>query len=439
MWRLPLNSSAALLPIVGTILIAIAVFAFDSHTPYPGVATLVPTAGAVCIIAATTHSWFRDEVLAHRASVFVGLISYPLYLWHWPIISFAAILNSGTPELAIRVAAVLLSMLLAILTYEFIELPIRRLGRLRLSLGLVAAAAVLGLVGIGVWAQKGFPDRFSAEVAASKQGPREDPNCLASVLKQGQFNYCRRTNLAPPEVAFLGDSQALGIYEGTVSTLGGAHSFLLLGRGGCPPALNVEASPGAYESDERRRDCNDTWSSFVNSVRDTRPPMIVLVGNGLRFFESESGSKSLSAADENEDANVFATGLTNLVDALQRYSRIVYILEIPTFDTPPACFLRPLKLPGNSCSSRIPRNALTASRADYKAKVLQVQDKHPEMVIVDPVPALCNSTACAQTSRSGRVLYSDKMHLSPAGGRRFAIDSGFARFIAEATSHPPRG
>jgi hypothetical protein len=337
--------------------------------------------------------------------------------------------------MAVRVAEVLLAVLLAIATYELIELPIRRQGRLRLSLGLVAAAAVLGLVGTGVWAQKGFPGRFSTEVAASKQGPREDPNCVASVPKQGQFNYCRRTSLAPPEVVFLGDSQALGIYEGTVSTLGGAHSFLLLGRGGCPPALNVKASPGAYESDDRRRDCNATWSSFVSFIRDTRPPMVVLVGNGLRFFETEDNSKSLTAADE----NAFTTGLTDLVDALQRYSRVVYVLEIPTFDTPPACFLRPIKLPGNRCSSRIARNALTANRADYEAKVLQVQNKHPAMVIVDPVPALCNSTACSQTSGSGRVLYSDKMHLSPAGGQRFAVVSGFARFIAEATSHPPRG
>jgi SGNH domain (fused to AT3 domains) len=240
-------------------------------------------------------------------------------------------------------------------------------------------------------------------------------------------------------VVFLGDSQALGIYEGTVSTLSGTHSFLLLGRGGCPPVLNVKASPGVYESDDRRQVCNETWSSFVNFIRDTRPPMVVLVGNGSRFFESESDSRSLSAADENEDEHAFTRGLTDLVDALQRYSRVVYVLEIPTFESPPACFLRPIKLPGNSCSSRIPRDSLTASRADYKARVLQVQNKHPDIVIVDPVPALCNSTACSQTSRSGKVLYSDKLHLSPAGGRRFAVNSGFARFIAEATSHLPRG
>jgi hypothetical protein len=115
------------------------------------------------------------------------------------------------------------------------------------------------------------------------------------------------------------------------------------------------------------------------------------------------------------------------------------VLEIPTFDSPPACFLRPIKLPGYQCETRIARNSLESSRADYQARVLEVQAKHPDMVIVDPVPALCNSTACSQTSRSGQVLYSDKMHLSPAGGRRFAINSGFARFIAAAGDHPPRG
>jgi len=83
-------------PAVGAALIALSLFLFDRKTAFPGVAAVVPTLGALAILIPGEDSWFRNRVLASRPMVFVGLISYPLYLWHWPIVSFEAILHSGT-------------------------------------------------------------------------------------------------------------------------------------------------------------------------------------------------------------------------------------------------------------------------------------------------------------------------------------------------------
>jgi hypothetical protein len=118
------------------------------------------------------------------------------------------------------------------------------------------------------------------------------------------------------------------------------------------------------------------------------------------------------------------------------YSRVVYVLEIPTFNTGPDCFLRLLKLPHNECSPQVLRRALNANRSEYRSSVYEVQREHPDMVVIDPIPALCNSNVCSEISRSGEVLYSDSMHLSPAGGRRFAQDSGLDQLVANAISDP---
>ena len=420
-------------PTVGVALIGLSVFLYDHKTPFPGIAAVVPALGALAVLASHEDSWFCRRVLASRALVFTGLISYPLYLWHWPILSFEAILHSGTPQPTYRVAAILLSFLFAVLTYRFLELPIRHRRSLSIGFVLAGGAAAIGAVAITVVLSHGLPGRFPPAVSAMRPAPREDESCRESVNLSADFNYCKRTSLQRPEIIFLGDSQAQGVYEGTVSTLGARHSMMLLGRGGCPPGLDVIASPGVYESDDRRQVCNHTWSSFVDFVRKMRPALVVLVGDGSRFFmplpdDSEEGDRP--EVDNRSDA--FRQGLGELVRRLEPYSQVAYVLEIPTFDTPPACFLRPVKLPGSQCSKSISRELLMASRTAYELSVTELHSQHPNMLVVDPIPALCGANACSQTSRGGQVLYSDNMHLSPAGGRRFAQNSGLAALVDQA-------
>jgi hypothetical protein len=84
---------------------------------------------------------------------------------------------------------------------------------------------------------------------------------------------------------------------------------------------------------------------------------------------------------------------------------------------------------GQHVFQSISRHSLVASRAAYKQSVLDVRAQHPNMAIVDPIPSLCGANACSQTSHGGAILYSDKMHLSPTGGRRMAQDSGLASLV----------
>lgn len=175
-WELALGSSLALLThqrksflgqhfmaaknflsILGAGLIAAGLVLIDKDKQFPGWWALLPAVGATLLIVGH-ESWLNRFVLSNRLLVWVGLISYPLYLWHWPLLSFARIMETDTPSREIRMAVILLSFLLAWLTVKFLEHPIRfrRHAQPRVvTSALVALMAIVGLAGLGIYAVGG--------------------------------------------------------------------------------------------------------------------------------------------------------------------------------------------------------------------------------------------------------------------------------------------
>jgi peptidoglycan/LPS O-acetylase OafA/YrhL len=150
-------SGASVVSAVGLIAIIGSALAISAASPFPGLLAMVPVAGTAAIIGAPS------PILRQRHLVQIGLISYPLYLWHWPFLSFAAIEHvDGTTT---RIGAVLLSVVLARLTTSYIEHPIR-LGALKLR-GAALSFAALGsvaTVAAAIFFSAGAPIRFPSEI-----------------------------------------------------------------------------------------------------------------------------------------------------------------------------------------------------------------------------------------------------------------------------------
>jgi peptidoglycan/LPS O-acetylase OafA/YrhL len=117
-------ASRSRLSITGAILIAVSIFGIDQSRHFPGRWAVLPVAGAALVIAAGADVWL-NRALAARVVVGIGLISYPLYLWHWPLLTFPRLLAGEQPPASWRIAAVAASIALAWATYRFIERPIR--------------------------------------------------------------------------------------------------------------------------------------------------------------------------------------------------------------------------------------------------------------------------------------------------------------------------
>ncbi|GFE84101.1 acyltransferase [Steroidobacter agaridevorans] len=415
------------LPLAGLALILASVVGFDTTTPFPGWPALLPVVGTLFILATPGDAWIQRNVLGSRLLVWFGLISYALYLWHWPLLSFLNILEAGLPPLAVRWVALLSSIVLAWLTYRYIELPVRRHKERRFNFRLAAAAAVAGVAGLVVYVTGGVAQRFDADIRALHHGPRLDKQCHARFGATAPINYCRTTSAQPPSILFVGDSRAHAIYEVAAPLLAPKQPVMLLGRGGCPPVLNVRVS--GYDPNEK--ECQQVWRTFVDYAHRTKPKVIVVVGNGS-FLISDPDirlSREGAGAAETKEA-IFEYGVRTLLSELTRFSRVIYLGEIPAYSTSPACFLRAVKLPSTECYPELAREQVELAMAPYNRVLDRVQESFPGVQLVDAIAVLCAANVCSQRPPGKPILYSDAVHLSPAGARLLVENTQLTSLIS---------
>jgi peptidoglycan/LPS O-acetylase OafA/YrhL len=137
------------LTLLGMGLLVLGCFVLNRQSQFPGWWALLPTFGACLMITGGPHSWINRTVLAAKPLVAIGLISYPLYLWHWTLLAFFNVALGHIPSLSIRISLVLASLALAWLTYRLVETPIRHSkhgGRIaKILFGLMICVALFGL------------------------------------------------------------------------------------------------------------------------------------------------------------------------------------------------------------------------------------------------------------------------------------------------------
>lgn len=244
---------------VGCGLILFAVFTYTDKTPFPGLAALPPCVGAFLIIlAGRDGDHLLTRVLTDRRVVFLGLISYSLYLWHWPVLVFmryVAIRPLSPIESAV---AVLLSVALGVLSWRYVEAPFRRGMSIR-RVGLVtsAAAAVMAVGACGLIVADGAPSRFSPEVNALNAATGTMYKCeVTDYVPFGTYYGCP-VNLAsrdPSRATALiwGDSHAQMYIPGIEPLLKarGLTGFLVP-MNGCPPLATQNVNHACWTQNER--------------------------------------------------------------------------------------------------------------------------------------------------------------------------------------------
>ncbi|WP_170149486.1 acyltransferase family protein [Rhodoplanes roseus] len=262
--------------IAGAALLVGALALLDREMPFPGWRAMVPVSGACLLIAAGPGAIVNRTVLAHPAMVWVGLISYPLYLWHWPLLSFAhiAILDGWEP--AVRMAAVVLAVLLAWLTYRFVETPLR-FGRWRKHSVAVLAVGLAGIGGAAFATNQldGFPGRVPADTGGLaawryETGPAyRSGSCFLEDLNAHVFGDCVDPPSAGPRlVALWGDSHAAHLYAGLAPVAGRMAQYT---ASGCPPLLATDFS--------YRANCRAINEAVFDRLTRLRPHTVVLAAN----------------------------------------------------------------------------------------------------------------------------------------------------------------
>jgi peptidoglycan/LPS O-acetylase OafA/YrhL len=229
----------------GLVAILVAAFLYSESTPWPGLAALLPTLGAAALIhAGNSGPTLTGRVLSLGPLVAIGLISYSLYLWHWPILVFLQqLLSAQVLTTTETLAAIAASFVVAALSWRFIERPFRRrswLSRRQVLRSSLAGAGVIVVVAIAVVAGRGLPDRFSAEeqpLVAFLERETEGGPCTFGAFEDPA---CRFGAAAEPTVLLWGDSHSRAISPaiGDAAVKAGVAGIRVWSPA-CPPLYGV--------------------------------------------------------------------------------------------------------------------------------------------------------------------------------------------------------
>lgn len=265
---------------IGLLLIAVAVMYINKDRAFPGWWALLPTLGAFLIISAQPTAWVNRYLLGNRVMVSIGLISYPLYLWHWPLLVFARIVNFGTPSPQICSVIVAMSFALAGATYLFLEKPIRFSFSVKRSIpSLVVALLFTIIAGLVSMGKNGIPSRFSEKLRSfaafntqydSKVDARVDSCWLSNKAEpSGYSTNCIDEPMADKHLVLLwGDSYAARFFPGLKIVDGGRNRLAQLTRNSCPPIINFRYS-----------NCIKGNTFILGKISMLQPDVVILFGD----------------------------------------------------------------------------------------------------------------------------------------------------------------
>jgi peptidoglycan/LPS O-acetylase OafA/YrhL len=399
------EKSVQLRATLGAALLVLAVICIDADKRFPGAWALLPVMGAVLIISANGQAWVSRVVFSNRFVVWIGTISYPLYLWHWPIFSYARIIEGGTPSVELRLVALCASVVLAWLTFIWVEEPIRFGWQFRYKTA-VLVLAMLGIGALGYSANKthGFPERsimkdqkvfnvgdIDHDVFHNYYG-EHFYTCADPVIQKDAGNWkgvvrCFQSHATGPvTVLLLGDSHSEHLFLGIAEQL---------------PHVNV----GFYGKGALPFMSKGEFKLIFDRVLSNPDIKQVVI--------SAMWASRMHEIDRNQ---TLASELDRTVKTFQAAGKKVYLSDdLPQFAfDPQRCkFLRPLTLT-TKCDE--PRENLDSQRAKYLADLQELVRLNPGVEWIEISSLMCSGATCSMAS-DGQLFYRDNNHLNIPGSQ----------------------
>ncbi len=401
----------SLLSLAGFALILTGVFAFNSGMAYPGWRALLPVLGAIALIGAGRHGLINRMVLSNPAAIFIGRISYPLYLWHWPILSFMTIANGHRPDPVKALAAIAASLVLSWLTYTLVEKPIRNASppKPRIVPVLLGCGLIVALVGaearhfakpydtatmniINSWEFRGYP---------LPAGARQDPVSQRLFLGDNP----RR------KILFLGDSHALQ-YGNLLGELWRQRA-----RNGTPPQIIIDHTRPDFPLDLSADEAADpgiqtvVLSSFwaLHYLDGKVNQKIRCCGTGLMGVIGKANAPLTPTEMEHLDQRLEAS-----IRQIQASGRHVILILDNSFgeETSPRFMLKRSLLEGiHPVSTSLDRATMLDRDGTARRHVLAVAAK-TGITVIDPLATLCPGDHCITRTAEGIPVNKDYDHLS---------------------------
>lgn len=418
--------------LTGLGLIAIACVAIDSASPFPGWWAWLPTLGAALVIAAGNEAAVNRVGLAARPVVWVGLISYPLYLWHWPMLVFGRAIWIDAQLWPGALLLVLASVALAVLTWRAIE------GRVRHGRGTLAPVMMLVALCAIAWAG----DRVASGQVQSRL-TRIVPSAPALINASRDWAYPFPANFRKTEafaageenpgrdraVLFVGDSYLEQYWPRVHHVVSAAPDTMptvqFFTRGSCAP-FRYKESRGAM--------CGNFLDAALAAAVDPRVETVVIGGFWEAYFNTgrvgEAGVRPLIDLDSDTERQVLTAFGAMIRDLRGAGKRVFVIRSGPTDYAFDPRFLVS-RLTGDRRDAPVPL-------APWQRQIGPLLDRLSSVAaaagaaVLDPVPSVCDGGGCPVTGADGEPTHTDRGHMRPW----FVIER--ATFLDQVLMSAPR-
>lgn len=405
----PTKADRRIVETVGWLGIAGILFAawfYDPATPFPDFAALVPCLGTAMVVwANSVQATSLGKVLSSRPLVCVGLISYSLYLWHWPLLSFARYMNAGAlPTLPVRLAAFAASFVLAAFSLRFIESPIRTRGVLAGTKGLLFASSAGVLLVLAasllIEAVGGLPDRFDRRAVAHAAGRASRlfrHEVTTKMVKEGELPTFGATGGARTCLVW-GDSHAMALVPGidAACKVCDVRGF----------QVTQSSSPPLSDPSEKPESGGAPNGKFNRAVLDLaisqKFDVVILGGFWSRYAKQPNFESGLIQTVEELLAAGVRVAFVGGVAEQQGYMPLVLSMAV-RFDR-------------DGSKIGVPLQQYREDQQAYSGVIERLRGKG--LLVLDPAPYFVDDSGLWRAEYDGKAMYWDAHHLTVEGSLR---------------------
>ncbi|EKY4018616.1 acyltransferase family protein [Enterobacter roggenkampii] len=413
--------------LAGMLLLSLSVLFINESMKFPGYIAVFPVLGSMMIIAAGQNSHINSKILSAKPLVFIGLISYPLYLWHWPVVTFARIIHGDKLSTGILFVLLAVSFALAFLTYVLVEKPIRFMLPLKsehkaiiLSIGLLSVFSL----GITVFLNNGIHSRQFTSINAERSTgydpdiPFTADGCGISKEDEKIVPFCQHDRRGRPSYALIGDSKSMALYGGVMRTAIPDNYWMYLGgnSSSTPPRIVMPV----FTNDSRYSYYQDASRVVIDGLADNDDVKVVVYAIASRAIFQLKSDDSIADLPETKNYRLAIEGLLKGVDKLVLSGKkVVFVIDNPTLAHPESCMGRNttfkfineyLSSANKNCSISV--NEQLRLSDNYRKLLEDIKNRYPSKVYTfETIDFMCDKGICSHR-KNGHFMYSETDHIS---------------------------
>ena len=404
---------------IGVTLLALGFAFIRTGDPYPGWRAILPVAGTLLLMeggaGGIKGAWVNKKILSNPGVVWIGLISYPLYLFHWPALSFVHIVKGDSPKPVYLLDALIIALILTVLTYYFIERKLRH-NKSKYTLSLLVAAFIMtGGIGFLV-SNNNFGSHYNPGYQSEFKKAATDADMLGGwkkVKNHGLFSI-NTTGGGGPQTLFLGDSnmQQYGprILELLKENQADARGAILITECGVPPIAKTISSEGKNSS--------ELMTSFNKELEsNSKIDRVVIASRWCSYFSKNTKWKTDEVSLETSAGKQEAMQeLDACLRSIQKHgAKIFLVLNIPTGSALDPKGIYPRNFTGTAGSKKkiLTKEEFLRDNGEILSEIASIARKNGAEVI-DPLDYLCTNGVCIAEDENGVPIRFDDGHLCPA-------------------------